>query len=577
MKELKVKLKLTADDDRMYQTKYVNQNLVIRSFDTSNKLFFNLENVNMQEVTEALLVLVVYQDQEYKKYIKTISPSDGTPSYVFDDLLGYEGNVYASLNIEYASGGNDVGYFKFRMEKSDVDSDSIELADFYVDKFEDVEKLLSLKSAEIQTKMEEDGRRVAEAAASKISEISKADYELDKLLEEIIAEINGDRAIVLETKNSALGAMNDAVNAVNSTSETAQEQILLRPTELDDDIASARTSIQNQPEELDGGVQVSKQTMAAKTDEVVAVGDQQVSEIKKELPKVQSVANTEITAIKKIKPTVEAEVTGLKAQMADIEAGMQQLILEGAMSKEDMLDELIKWNCGQPITRTLTTDFVGKEQGSLVENPNFLLTTTYGSLRPPVAAYSEFSTNNYAKVTELDNNWLTTNTVVSPNMRQVFICYNIVEDIERKYPGLFAVMGAMTLAEKAAIARNIVTMLRSSVWGYGTSPSGNLLTHKLWYTGTNPVWESGSVTNSTGVIKELARLTNDPAAIKNRISDEGLVCGVAYAEAADGVTASVVNIDKANLTYEITLRKTGLSITKAEYNDLAARVTALGG
>lgn len=147
MKELKVKLKLTADDDRMYQTKYVNQNLVIRSFDTSNKLSFDLENVNMQEVTEALLVLVAYQDEEYKKYIKTISPSEGKLSYVFDDLLGYEGNVYASLNIEYASGGNDVGYFKFRMEKSDVDSDSIELADFYVDKFEDVEKLLSLKSA----------------------------------------------------------------------------------------------------------------------------------------------------------------------------------------------------------------------------------------------------------------------------------------------------------------------------------------------------------------------------------------------------------------------------------------------
>lgn len=184
--------------------------------------------------------------------------------------------------------------------------------------------------------MEEDGRRVAEAAASKISEISKADYELDKLLEEIIAEINGDRAIVLETKNSALGAINDAVNAVNSTSETVQEQILLRPAELDGDITAARTDIQNRPNELDGDVQASKQTMAAKTDEVVAVGDQQVSEINKELPKVQSVANTEITAIKAIKPTVEAEVTGLKAQYEELRDTMK--LSEAWSNTEDKSD-----------------------------------------------------------------------------------------------------------------------------------------------------------------------------------------------------------------------------------------------
>lgn len=234
----------------------------------------------------------------------------------------------------------------------------------------------------------------------------------------------------------------------------------------------------------------------------------------------------------------------------------------------------LSWNTGQQITRRQMIDFKRKTVGDTTANPHFAGINGAGSLLNPTSFVVEVSQTGYNQIAKLDNNIAAWN-VTSPldNMRQICFKWNLVEQVNRDYPGLFASVGADTLAKQFAFLKANITRVKSSVWGYGSSPTGNLLTVKYF---TNPGdWSSTGRTNRTSLIAELVTVWSDESSIARIIQPDGFMYVLAYAEPSDGTTASVVNIDYASLEYTLSFKKSDFdTVTKKEIGEIKEWIAA---
>ncbi|MGL4696617.1 hypothetical protein [Enterococcus larvae] len=235
-------------------------------------------------------------------------------------------------------------------------------------------------------------------------------------------------------------------------------------------------------------------------------------------------------------------------------------------SKVETDERIVQSITGEQNTVSNTCDFEGKILGSLIENPNTAKMIGSPTLQNPDSTnLYELNQLRYDGIKALndDKTYQVTN-ITDKNILQVVLTWNLIEEIERKYPNLFDSLGAVTVAEKTVAVKKMVSSLTVNVWGYGSGIEGNKLTIASFYTLTN-IWENSSVnqTNTTATMKKLTR-TYSVDQLVNRIDEKGQVSVLAYAPASDGTIPSIVNIDYASLDYALSVSASDIYALKAE-------------
>lgn len=234
----------------------------------------------------------------------------------------------------------------------------------------------------------------------------------------------------------------------------------------------------------------------------------------------------------------------------------------------DTEDSQIAWSSGQQITKRHLIDFKGKVPGSTVENCNIV---KYSTTLTPSTSGKEVIQSNYNNISTLDGtSW---NIAIADDQKRInaIFSFNLVEQVNRDYPGLFESVGADNLAKQVAFLRKVTTRMLPSVWGYGSSPTGNLLSMKVWNT---TAWSTSSATNATNSVKEISFIWGSSSATQF-LQDDGFVYILAYGDPSDGTTPSVVNIDYASLEYTLSFKKSDFdTVTKKEIGEIKEWIAA---
>jgi hypothetical protein len=203
---------------------------------------------------------------------------------------------------------------------------------------------------------------------------------------------------------------------------------------------------------------------------------------------------------------------------------------------------------GSSEVSTHKLDFTNKISGSVVENPHVYKRYAGTVLQPPTNAgyvenvqawYDAIKTLN--GITQLYQN--TTNLFYASNL----FSFNIIEALQRIY-GDFVWKGATTLPDKITRANELITKFVPTVYGYGSSPTGNKYLLRSW---NGSAWNpSLGTTHTNGTITPLTHNLNT-----SYLMSDGIVHVLVNSEVSNGTVASAINTDYVELTISVDLLK----------------------
>lgn len=192
------------------------------------------------------------------------------------------------------------------------------------------------------------------------------------------------------------------------------------------------------------------------------------------------------------------------------------------------------------VTKTMMSDFNGKVEASIIENSHTFKRSSSPTLQLPSGTWVENTQANYDSIMGLDGVVARYAYGTSTANAAMLFSWDVLWILEKNFPSIFK--NTITDAEKVEFVKRIITGKRSSVWGLGSGPSGNLLQAKELL--ANGTWGSLASTNTTNQIREISTTFLDV----NRITSDGKSYMLVNAEASDGTTASAVSIDYASIT-----------------------------
>lgn len=203
-------------------------------------------------------------------------------------------------------------------------------------------------------------------------------------------------------------------------------------------------------------------------------------------------------------------------------------------------------NHTQQVTQSDVTNFVGKVSGSTVENPHTAKRNSSPTLITPSGSWVELNNDGeqrpYSVIATLNGVSSVQSSVTNTIVSQQIFSFDLIQHVIRKYGA--AVFGnAVTTADRVAWLKLNVTEVVGDWWGFGSGPSGNKA-YWLWWNGS--AWQTSVQTSHTsGTVQKLSRPIS--SSLTGAIDGNGFVHFLAYADASNGTTASVINTDSVEL------------------------------
>jgi len=194
-----------------------------------------------------------------------------------------------------------------------------------------------------------------------------------------------------------------------------------------------------------------------------------------------------------------------------------------------------KFTKNSTLTRKAT--YAGKVPGSTVDNPHIAKINTGSTLQAPANfGASEFSAG-YASISALGGALATVSAPTNGNVAQELFSIDLIQEVERN---MGRIPGADTAAKVAWLKENLQSF--DINWhGHGSGPTGNKVSLSVWIVNTSS-WVLFT-SHTSGAPSLIQGYSNSAGAIAARIDANGFVHYLAYADASDGVTPSVVNTD----------------------------------
>lgn len=269
---------------------------------------------------------------------------------------------------------------------------------------------------------------------------------------------------------------------------------------------------------------------------------------------------------KEIEEHADQKIAEFDKKVVGTEAAIKKVETDLAETKEvfDSLDVFNK----QESSANVIYQLVGKEKvrldfslhlkdkiaGSNIENSNLyryisMPTSTFPSNSDSwIELDNSGSWKDYSKVAEVDNNLFTTSTTLKNVVPYHEIVWDILGAVKKELgENFFTAIGAVTDEEQSILVKNMLKGdTHASFYGTGKGPSGNLLTTKC-FDGSG--WYYERTSTQSKITKIVASLP--ASAMKHYINSQGKFFQIAYSEASDGLTQSVVNVDCTTLDFSI--------------------------
>lgn len=492
----------------------------------SNALEFHFKDQQGKAVdllgTTVRLLLIIKENGTEKEFktldgeIVTESSLNGIVRYIVPDrLMGYQGIVDGWIYLDFPDGSKtDEVHFKFTIERSKIDDAFLDAGEFYIKDFEEIKNQVNQSATE---------------AMALIDSIKDSYWQgWDDFQSQAEAEWENWKSQQITKQSKFESDTNVYLNRIETKVDAAQADL----TQLKQEMHLSE-AWSNSP---DGTVDFSRtKPRSTATPWTSAPSD---STLENEFSKYYGLALTDSNDPADYVWVESPEYTRYKAQI----------------NSEDLM---LSWHTGQQITKRHLIDFKGKVPGSTVENCNIVKYST--TLTPSNTGGWEVIQSNYNNISTLDGTSWRIAIADDQKRTNTIFSFNLVEQVNRDYPGLFESVGADILAKQIAFLKANITCLKSNIWGYGVSPSGNKLTLALWS-------DNGWYSAKSHTASDIQQLTNELTTnIGIRIQNDGFVYALAYAEPSDGTIASTINIDYASLEYTLSFKKSDFDISKDQY------------
>ncbi|EOO66998.1 hypothetical protein IIC_05324, partial [Bacillus cereus VD021] len=204
-------------------------------------------------------------------------------------------------------------------------------------------------------------------------------------------------------------------------------------------------------------------------------------------------------------------------------------------------DGVTKFTGQSAVAYTIKQDFRGKVSGSTLENGHVQKANVGStSLLAPSAFASEEPQWRYDRITSLNAESNSESAGANLCIAQILISFDIIRTLQDKF-GIQIWQGKTALADKVAIAKQLIVDYAAVLYANGSGPQGNKLYVKRWIPSTS-TWFGSTTTTESNLTKVQTGSTN-----VQEIDSNGFIHVIAYADASDGIKPSVVNIEYATL------------------------------
>jgi hypothetical protein len=195
-------------------------------------------------------------------------------------------------------------------------------------------------------------------------------------------------------------------------------------------------------------------------------------------------------------------------------------------------------------------DYAGKVYNSTTVNPHITKHNHMSSntiLLGPSEFTTESSQSGYDGMLTLDGVTAQVSAQVNDAIPQRLLAFNIVEMYKRKF-GYIPADGTL-VGEIDWLKKNLSTITCNGV-GYGVKPSGNHICMKWFLQDGSNTWNGTPGENIASSPANFVR-SIDAGNIYRAIDSNGFVYFLIYTDASDGVTASTVYLDYANIELQV--------------------------
>lgn len=194
-------------------------------------------------------------------------------------------------------------------------------------------------------------------------------------------------------------------------------------------------------------------------------------------------------------------------------------------------------------------DFAGKVSGSTTICPNIFRSNVASSLASNptnISAYNEYGTVTYAQVSSLDYQCSILSTNANGSIPQQLFSFNLIRIIEDKFGTLPC---SPDTASKVAWLKANISKITFNWYGYGSCPIGNMAYIVPYANDGGGYKDADKQSHGLNSLKLLTYSQTTYAYVM--IQSDGFAHLLAYTNASDGTTPSVIYTDYANI--EITL------------------------
>jgi hypothetical protein len=196
------------------------------------------------------------------------------------------------------------------------------------------------------------------------------------------------------------------------------------------------------------------------------------------------------------------------------------------------------------IPTEFSADFVGKNAGSTVANPNKAYRIGSTSLQPPSVFTLEMTTG-YPYIAFLGDNQNAIDAVsnMGQYVQQLF-SFDLIRIVERDYGYI-----GTTTADKVNWLKANLASITCNWWGWGSSATGNKAKITVWNV-VSSAYSSFEVSHTSGSVLLLQRVI-DSSGMSNVIDSNGFVHFLAHAEPSNGTVASTIRTDYVRLDVQL--------------------------
>lgn len=148
------------------------------------KLEKNGEPISLANATKINVTLSFGNEGQAVLNATTVDKINSIISFVYpEQYLSYSGRVLGEVSIQYSNGQSLIaGYFSFSVKQAEIDNDVDLKQKFYVERFEDLDNMITNQSKEIDKNVEE--------METKVTDISKQIKDNDIVKKDEIGEVN---------------------------------------------------------------------------------------------------------------------------------------------------------------------------------------------------------------------------------------------------------------------------------------------------------------------------------------------------------------------------------------------------